>query len=491
MITQYPALQIVLPLVAAPLCLLLRTTRLVWLIVFATTLASLAISINLYGEVLNQGPLRYYMGGWAAPIGIEYRVDQFNALLLILVCAIASLVLPFARTSVEREVASSRRSLFWCAWLLCFTGLLGITITGDAFNVFVFLEISSLATYTLIAAGPNRRGLTSAYQYLITGTIGATFILIGIGLLYMLTGTLNMADLAARLPEVAQQRTLKAAFVFIVVGSSLKLALFPLHLWMPNAYAYAPSAVTAFIAATATKVSIYVMLRFFYTIFGAEFSFQAMPLGEVLMVLSLIAMFSGSLVAIFEQNTKRMLAYSSVAQIGYIMLGVSLATTTGLAAGMLHLFNHALIKAALFMALGAVVYRLGSSQLRNMAGLGKQMPWTMAGFVAGGLCLIGVPLTTGFLSKWYLVVAGLEAGWTIIPVMILLSSLLAVIYIWKVVEVVYLRPVDDTTVQIKEAPWSLLIPLWIAVAANFAFGLQGGVIWQTVLQAAEQLAGGL
>ena len=489
MIAHLPALQIVLPLIAAPLCVLLRTTRLVWLLAFAVTVASFGIAVELYSQVLQYGVISYAMGGWAPPIGIEYRVDQFNALMLILITAVATVVLLFARTSVAKEVDQRRQPLFWAAWLLCFTGLLGIVITGDAFNVFVFLEVSSLSTYALIACARDRRAITSAYQYLIMGTIGATFILIGIGLLYMLTGTLNMADLAARLPGVTESRTLKTAFVFIVVGCSLKLALFPLHLWMPNAYAYAPSAVTAFIAATATKVAIYVMLRFFFTIFGADFSFGAMPLGQVLMVLSVIAMFSGSLVAIYEQNVKRMLAYSSVAQIGYITLGISLATTTGLAAGMLHLFNHAMIKAALFMAMGAVVYRLGSCRLDQMAGLAKQMPWAMAAFVAGGLSLIGVPLTTGFVSKWYLVNAAFDAGWTIIPVAILGSSLLAVIYIWKVVETAYMRlpPADQKPVQ--EAPLALLIPLWIMVAANFFFGIQGNLLWQSVLQAARQLSG--
>jgi len=489
MIAHYPALQIVLPLIAAPICVLLRSTRLVWLMAFTVTLVSLAIAIELYSQVLQHGIISYAMGGWAPPIGIEYRIDRFNGLMLILITSVAAVVLPFARTSVDKEISPQRQPLFWAAWLLCFTGLLGIVITGDAFNVFVFLEISSLATYALIACSRDRRGLIAAYQYLIMGTIGATFILIGIGLLYMLTGTLNMADLAARLPEVTQSRTLATAFVFIVVGCSLKLALFPLHLWMPNAYAFAPSAVTAFIAATATKVSIYVMLRFFFTIFGAEFTFGTMPLGGVLMVLSLIAMFSGSLVAIYEQDVKRMLAYSSVAQIGYITLGISMATTTGLAAGMLHLFNHAMIKSALFMAMGAVVYRLGSCRLEQMAGLGKQMPWTMAAFVAGGLSLIGVPLTTGFVSKWYLVTASLETGSMLIPVIILISSLLAVIYIWKVVETVYLRPpLADAPIH-KEAPPSLLIPLWTMIAANFWFGIQGNLLWQTVLAAARQLSG--
>ncbi|MEL0082707.1 MAG: monovalent cation/H+ antiporter subunit D family protein [Gammaproteobacteria bacterium] len=461
-----------------------------WLLTFAATLASFAIAAELYSQVITNGPISYAMGGWKPPVGIEYRIDQFNGLMLLLITAVAAVVLPFARTSVDREVDQQRHALFWSSWLLCFTGLLGIVITGDAFNVFVFLEVSSLSTYALIACSRDRRGLTSAFQYLIMGTIGATFILIGIGLLYVLTGTLNMADLAARLPEVSRAKTLETAFVFIVVGCSLKLALFPLHLWMPNAYAFAPSAVTAFIAATATKVAIYVMLRFFFTIFGADFSYQVMPLGEVLMVLAIIAMFSGSLVAIFEQNVKRMLAYSSVAQIGYIMLGVSLATTTGVAAGLLHILNHAIIKAALFMALGAVVYRLGSCRLEQMAGLGKQMPWTMAAFVAGGLSLIGVPLTTGFISKWYLVTAAFDAGMPLIPVAILGASLLAVIYIWKVVEAAYLRPRPQNSAAVSEAPVSLLLPLWLMVAANFYFGIQGNLLWERALAATQQLMGG-
>ena len=158
------------------------------------------------------------------------------------------------------------------------TGLLGIAVTGDIFNVFVFLEISSLSAYALIALGKDRRALTAAYQYLIMGSVGATFIVIGIGLMYGMTGTLNMADLAERIPAVAATRTIPVAFAFLAVGISLKLALFPLHLWLPSAYAYAPSAVTAFIASTATKVAVYMLLRFFFTIFGARSRFDVMQL---------------------------------------------------------------------------------------------------------------------------------------------------------------------------------------------------------------------
>src|SRR5690606_2589495 len=201
-------------------------------------------------------------------------------------------------------------------------GLLGVTITGDAFNVFVFLEISALSTYALVAAGAwtNRRALTAAYNYLIMGTVGATFYVIGIGMLYMVTGTLNMADLATRIAAHGNSSTVQMGFVFILVGIGLKLAMFPLHLWLPNAYSYAPSAVTVFLAATATKVAVYVLLPFMSSVFGFDSEFQASTLRLLVLPLAIIAMFAASIVAIFQHALKRMLAYSSIAQIGYILL---------------------------------------------------------------------------------------------------------------------------------------------------------------------------
>ena len=193
--------------------------------------------------------------GWPAPWGIELRIDLLNALLLLIISAISTVVLYAADVSIRQEIPADRHTLFYILYLLCLAGNLGIAATGDAFNVFVFLEISSLSAYALIALGKDRRALWASYQYLIMGTIGATFILIGIGLMYQMTGTLNMEDLSKRLPEVEQTRTVFTAFAFVIVGICLKLAMFPLHLWLPNAYTYAPSVVTAFLAATATKVN--------------------------------------------------------------------------------------------------------------------------------------------------------------------------------------------------------------------------------------------
>ena len=490
MSAHLPILQVVVPLLAAPLCLFLKRGRVAWGLAVLASWSALAIALALLGQVMQAGVLSYAIGDWAPPIGIEYRVDIVNAWVLVIVSGIGAVVAPYAMASVEREVEVGRIPLFYAAFLLCLSGLLGITITGDVFNVFVFLEISSLSAYALISLGQRRRALTSAFRYLIMGSVGATFIVIGIGLLYVMTGTLNMADLAQLLPEVWDSGTVKVAYGFLTVGFCLKLALFPLHLWLPNAYTFAPSAVTAFMASTATKVAVYMLLRFFLTIFGAPFSFEVMALDRVLLPLALVAIASMSLVAIFQVNVKRLLAYSSVAQIGYMILGLSFATVTGLTATLLHLFNHALMKGALFMAMGCVMYRIGSVHINAMAGLGRRMPWTMAAFVAGGLSLVGVPLTVGFVSKWYLILGALERGWWPVAVLVLLTSLLALVYIWRVVEAAYFRdfPGDEQT---REAPWTLLGPTWALVALNLYFGINAGRTVGIARQAAEVLMAGI
>jgi multicomponent Na+:H+ antiporter subunit D len=469
-IEQLAIFQITIPLIVAPLVFLLKNGNRAWFLTLVTSVAMMWVASQLLVHVLSVGEFVTQIGGWAAPWGIEYRVDTVNAFVLLIVSGMSSIVLMFARQSVNQEIESNKRSLFYTSWLLCLTGLLGVTITGDAFNVFVFLEISSLSSYVLIAMGRDRRALTSSFQYLVMGTIGATFILIGIGFLFIVTGTLNMADISERLSDTSQTRTVRTAFAFIIVGIGLKLAMFPLHLWLPNAYAYAPSVASAFLAATATKVALYMLLRFIYTVFGFEFSFD-LPLSETLVILSSAAILVGSVVAIFQDNLKRLLAYSSVAQIGYMLLGVSLATQAGLSAALLHVFNHAVIKGGLFLVLGCFVFRFGTASLKLLSGKGTQMPWTFAAFIAGGLSLIGVPLTTGFVSKWQLVTAALDIGWWPVALVVLAGSILAIVYVWRAVEVLYFRPVSDDSQIVKEAPLELLLPTWLLIGANIYFGI--------------------
>jgi multicomponent Na+:H+ antiporter subunit D len=489
LLDHLPVLVVLIPLMTAPLCVLVDRPRASWIMALAAAWLSFASAIALALTVATSGTLTYQLGGWPPPWGIEYRIDTLASYVVLIVTAMAALVMLFAKESVAREIPEQRIARFYATLMLAFAGLVGIVATGDAFNVFVFLEISSLASYALISMGRDRRALNAAFQYLVMGTIGATFILIGIGFLYMMTGTLNMLDLAARLPEVSDSRTVRAGFAFLTVGIGLKLAMFPLHLWLPNAYAYAPSAVTAFLAATATKVAVYLMLRFMLEVFGADFSLGAMPLDLILMGLGLIGIIMASLVAVFQDDIKRMLAYSSVAQIGYMLLGIGLASATGVGAAILHIFNHALMKGALFLALGAVAYRIGAVTLGDFAGLGKRMPWTMAAIAIGGLSLIGVPPTVGFVSKWYLVLATLEQGLWPIAVLILIGSLLALVYIWRLIEAAYFGAVAADAPEVREAPASMLIPIWILVAANIYFGINTDISVGAAMQAATMLMG--
>jgi multicomponent Na+:H+ antiporter subunit D len=487
-----PILQVILPLLAAPVCVLLRNGNLAWVFALAVSWVSFVIAILLLSQVMDGSTITYALGDWAPPWGIEYRIDAVNAFVLLIVSGVSAVVLPYARRSVASEIPANQLSLFYTCYLLCLSGLLGVTITGDAFNLFVFLEISSLSTYILIAMGASRdrRALMASYTYLVMGTLGATFYVIGIGLIYMMTGTLNMADIAERLVELGDNRTIHVAYAFIVVGIGLKMAMFPLHTWLPNAYTFAPTAVTIFLASTATKVAVYVLLRFVLTVFGPTFPLEAETLSYIFLPLALLAMFGGSMVAVFQINLKRMLAYSSIAQIGYMLLGLSIGNVTGLTATVIHLFNHAVMKGALFMALGCIVLRLGRASIESVRGLGQEMPFTMAAFVAGGLSLIGVPLTVGFISKWYLVLAALEAGWWPVALLIVASSLIAVIYIWRVVEVAYFMPAPEGRAPVKEAPLGMLLPLWLLIAASVYFGIDAELTTSVAERAAHTLLGG-
>lgn len=486
-----PILQIVIPLMAAPVCVLLRRREWSWGLALITSWACLGMSAQLLERALTEGTIIYALGSWEPPWGIGYRIFPFNAFVVFLVALIGAVVVLYAPRSIARELPEVRANLFYAAFLLCLTGLMGIAITGDAFNLFVFLEISSLSSYALIALGSDRRALTASYQYLVMGTVGATFYVIGIGLLYMMTGTLNMVDLAVRLQPVLMTRTVLAAFAFLTIGISLKLALFPLHMWLPNAYAYAPSTVTAFLASTATKVMVYVFVRLFYGVFGVAYAFEVLRLDLFLVPLALAGIFIASLVAVYQTNIKRMLAYSSIAQVGYMMLGVGLVSVTGLTATLVHMFNHALMKGALFLAMGCFVLRLGSANLDDLRGIGRRMPVSCAAFVLGGLSLIGVPLTVGFVSKWYLVLAALERGWWPVAVLVLLGSLIAVVYVWRVVEVMYFHEPQGRAAEAEEAPVSMLVAMWILVGGTIYFGVTATFTAGVARRGAELLMAGL
>ena len=474
-----PVLPAAVPLLAATIVTAIPNGRFAWGVALAAIAFAFACSLELILATQGAGVISYELGGWAPPLGIEFRVDSLNAAIALLIGVMGVLALVYALPSVADEISADKRGLFYAAFLICFSGLSGVALTGDAFNLFVFLEISSIATYALVAMGHqnDRRALTASFNYLVMGTIGATFYVIGVGFLYMATGTLNMADIAMRVAEMGDHRVVEIAFAFILVGIGLKAALFPLHLWLPNAYAFAPNVVTIFLASTATKVAFYVIIRFAFDVFDPSSSFVLASLAWVVTPLAIAGMIAASTQAIFQADARRLLAYSSVAQVGYMMLGLGVGTTAGVSAGVLHLMNHALMKGALFMALGGFALTYGARRINDFRGLGHTMPLTASAFTVGGLSLIGVPFTVGFISKFYLVQAALDRGWWWAVAAVLISSVLAVFYVYRLLAVMWVRPAPDTHgATIRRLPVIMAAPLWILALANLVFGVNADLL---------------
>ena len=492
LLAHLPALQVVVPMLSAPLIVLLQPRGLAWAAATVAALMSFAIAVTLTVAVLDGQTLEYAMGGWPAPFGITLSVDALSALVLLIVTGAGSIALIAAKPSIDQQIEAERQPLFYSAWMLALSGLAGIVVAADAFNIFVFMEISSLASYILIAGGPDRRTLPAVFKYLIMGTIGATFYLIGVGLIYMMTGTLNMADMEVRLNEVTDINPVLVAAGFITIGLALKAAVFPLHVWVPNAYTHAPHMVTVFLAACATKVAMYVLIRFDYMIFQTALEGHQLQFALFAMPLAILGILVASAVAIFEGHLKRLLASSSVAQIGYILLGASFVSIAGLSASAAHMFNHALAKGGLFLAVACLAYQYKDLRLSQLGGASKAMPWTCAAIVVCGLSLIGVPGTAGFISKWLLINAALQSGawgWALV-VIILVSSLMAVVYVWRIVEALYFQaPTEDSEVA-REAPMQLLIITGLVAMLNIYFGLFPHIPLDLANSAAALLLGG-
>lgn len=494
MIEQLTILLVVIPLIFAPITALFKDHNISWFITLMVSVACFILSIIILYDVIDGTHLIYELGGWSPPWGIEYKIDSLNAFIALIVSGVATVTSIYAYHSVPKEIEKESYGLFYAAFQLCLLGLLGIALTGDIFNLFVFLEISSLSSYALISMGKSRKALTASFSYLILGTIGATFFLIGVGFLYAASGSLNIADISARFNTFADMQLVMTGFIFIVLGLGLKAAIFPLHSWLPNAYSYAPSVVSIFLSATATKVSIYALLRVLFDVYPVEY-WQTLMLPQIMLALGCVGVIYGSYRAWQQIELKRLLAFSSVAQIGYIVIGISLLNETGITASVMHLFNHALIKATLFMGAGMIMYRANTTVLSELRGFGGSMPWTFMAIVLAGLSLIGVPGTVGFVTKWYLLEAAISEGKWIVVAAIVIGSVLAVAYVWKIFEAMYfnskrkvvIKSVKSGDISVAKAPISMSIALWIGAAACLYFGLFTEVPFEAAQSVAKAL----
>jgi multicomponent Na+:H+ antiporter subunit D len=474
--------------------LAIRKTMVAYLATMVASFGSLIISSYNIFRVLRNGPLTYHFGGWFPPIGIEYVLDPLSSFVALVVNVIAFFVLWHSGGIQEREIPGKSVPYYALAMLfLC--GANGIIVTGDLFNLYVFLEIFSLAGYGLIGIG-ERQAPVASFRYLIMGTVGASFYLLGIGFLYIVTGSLNMADVRTILPHIPGNPAVTAALSLIFIGMGIKMAIFPLHGWLPDAYTYAPSTSSALVAPIGTKIAAYVLIRILFFVFGVQFVNHSLPITDSIAWLSALGILYGSVMAMAQNEMKRMLAYSSVAQIGYIGLGIGLANPLGYIGAVLHILNHAFMKGSLFLVAANLRKNTGQSDIEKLdTSLRKKLPWSLAAFTVAALSMIGLPPTAGFFSKWYLALGAIDRGKWVFLAVILVSSLLNAVYFFRILEKVYLIPPLQETGEelhpeaekgwgflVGEEQYSLMIPVVIVSFSLLLIGLGNANIVTEVIQ---------
>lgn len=513
---HFPVLVLIAPLFGALAVGLfgMRDHRACLPVTLAALGVSLAAAVGILLRVLAQGRLDYFVAGWKEPfgIGILLRADAINGPLLVVIALVALFAALFAiRPAGEKD--SGKTPHFHILFLLLCVGLFGITITGDAFNVFVLVEVTALTSYGLIAIGNSKRCKVAAFQYLVMGTVGASFYLIGVGYLYLKVGSLNMQDIhdiLANNESLAGSRAIQTAFIFILVGIWTKMAFFPLHGWLPNAYSYCPSGSACLLAPLVTKVSVYVMVRMMVSVFGLDRVEANVAWGHFVVALAVVAIAAGSVLALAQREIKKMLCCLIVAEVGYMVGGAWLGDPGrwGLTGTVYHIFADAIMTSCLFLAAGIFAKHLGPKglgpkglgavKLDDLSGLFRKMPLAAAGFVVGGLGLIGVPPTCGFFSKFYLIRGAIDAGQWIYVAALLGSSLVNAVLFFRVFEIAHFgkHPVEShdghgragEPVERREAPLRALVPLLGAAALVVLLGVFNGPVVEFVRTALVETA---
>ncbi len=484
---QAPILIVAIPLIMSfiniPIGFISRS--LCYPLTVLTTLFCLYMSLLIAETVITTGNISYRLGGWEPPWGIEYAIDHLNAYMLIIISLVSFIVSIYSKNSIDKELPPQKIIYFYTIYLLLATGLLGILVTGDLFNLFVFLEIASLAGYALVAIGEDKAPL-STFNYIIMGTIGACFYLLGVGYLYIVTGSLNIADLTKLLPTLYHSKVVLVAYAFFVVGFAIKIALFPLHTWLPDAYTHAPSTVSAFVASTMTKVGAYAMLRIMFTVFDTDFTMNTLPTMEILGWVASAAMMFGCLMALAQSDLKRMLTYILIAEVGYIVMGVTFGNKEGFTGSVLHILNDSFMMVTLFFVAGAIMYKEGHRNIKNLKDLHKKMPITMGCFVIGAISMVGVPPTAGFFSKWYLILGAINAQKWLFAAFLLASSLMVAVAFFRIIQNIFFKPSEshhhhEDAIK-DEVPINMLLPLLVMSLSLLVIGFFSGQIIESLIQ---------
>lgn len=434
--TDLPPLLVAAPIFGSVTILLagLVRNRTGWPLAVLASVVQVGGAVALATRAFGDDPVRYVVGGFTAPYGIELLVDGLSATMVVLVAVVSLGVLAYTRR------AGPRSNAFYATYLLLVAGLTGMSLTSDVFNMYVFLEITGLAAYALVASGEGGESALAALKYLLVGTVGASLFLLGIGYAYVATGTLNMTDLAAQLAAVGYTSPLvRASFGLLVAGLFVKIAVFPVHTWQPDAYANAPDSVSAFISALVSTVAAYALARIVFTVFTVDFLAANAFAQSVLVAGAAVSIVFGSVLAVMQTELKQMLAYSSISQFGLVVGAIAIANGTAVTGAMIHLVGHAVMKGGLFLTCGLVAAETGARTVEEYDGLVERFPLGAGAFAVLAFAMVGVPPAVGFVGKWYVALGAVEAEAWPLAVVIFASTLLTLAYFARVLERMYFR----------------------------------------------------
>ena len=387
----------------------------------------------------------YTVGAWKVPIGINMVLDGLSALMLITISVVA-----FASTlfSVEYMKMYTSKLRYYSLFLLMLAGMNGVVLSGDMFNLYVFMEIASVASYALVGFGCEHEELEASFKYIVLGTVASAFILLGIGMTYGTVGSLNMAQISEQISRNGMSNALLFAIALFIMGFGLKAALVPFHAWLPDAHPSAPAPISSMLSGVLIKaLGIYTLARILFNVIGVSEQFSL-----ILMVLGTLSMVVGVLLALGQLDLKRLLAYSSISQVGYIILGIGLGTPLGILGGLFHLMNHSVFKSLLFLNSGAFEYTTGTRQLEEMGGLKEKMPVTVNTSIIASMSIAGVPPFSGFWSKLIIIAACVEAGRPIFAFWAVFISVLTLALYIRMQKYILFKELKEKLKSIKEVP---------------------------------------
>ena len=478
---QLPAILFLLPLFAAISMPVVCLKHRHWSQPISLTIlaAMVLVSILNLHNVVNHGEVRYAFSGWTAPLGIEWVADGLASVILVLLSVLGLLGVVFTGPTSPKALGG-RIVHYYTLILLFFSALTGIVFARDLFNLFVFLEVAAISSYALIGVAGGR-ALFAAFRYLILGTIGASIYLLGVSYLYAVTGTLNMADMADKLPFLLGSKALVGGLLFIFIGLGIKMALVPFHAWMPEAYAYAPDSVSPILASLLTKIVLLAWVRIIYWVLNASTVISDIPILQLVAVLGALAAVIGASLALAQRDLKMMFAYGGISHIGIILIGIGQGNQTGFVGGVFYLLNDAVMQAALFFLAGVAFCHYGVRTIDDIGRVGKQAPWLSGSLVVIALGMVGLPPTGGFFGKWNIILGALEAGNYVSVAAVVLSTLLTLAYFVKLFEGIFRQTSTRLDVQFGEIPLSFKMTLGVTSAAIMLLGLFSSPIVQLLL----------